>query len=119
MGFKHRNNNGRPQLPSTEKKSYTLNVKLNPMEHYWLVGKASQVGVTKSEFARQSLNTAIVKERLKPEHAKIIRQLSAMGNNLNQLAKRAHQAGFSQVRFDIEAVVIEMDKLIKAIAYDG
>ena len=116
--IKNRNENGRPPLPSIEKKSYRVTVKLAPPEYYLLKGKAMSAGVNLSEMIRQSIESCNIKERLNKEHTRLILQLTAMGNNLNQLTKRAHQEGVLRVKTECEGLANDMDNLIKLIEYD-
>ena len=117
--IKNRNNNGRPTLSAVDKKSYRTTVKFNPAEYYLLKAKAKSAGVNLSEMIRLSLKDCVIKERLRKEHTTMILQLTGMGNNLNQLTKKTHQAGFYTVCFECERLVKEIDNLIKQIAYDG
>ena len=116
--IKNRNNNGRPKKATMEKKSYRVTVKLAPPEYYALRNKASKAGHNVSEMVRQSIANCIVKERLGKEHLDLILQLTAMGNNLNQLAKKANQAGLFGLQRECERLLNEIDELIKFIAND-
>ena len=116
---KNRNNDGRPKLPILEKKSSKVTVKFAPAEYYSLKAKARQAGVTISEFIRLALQSCSVKERLNPSYLKSVLQLSSMANNLNQIAKRAHQAGYSAVKQEHNLLTTEIDNVIKTIENDS
>ncbi len=116
--IKNRNNNGRPKLEAMEKKSYRITVKLSPPEYYSLRGKALKAGCNLSEMIRQTLASSIVKERLSKEHTDLILQLTAMGNNLNQLTKKAHQVGLYGLEQECERFFNSTDEIIKLIVND-
>ena len=116
---KNRNNNGRPKLPMSENKNYKVTVKFATAEYYSLKSKTRQAGMTISEFIRLAIQNCSVKERLNPSHIKHISQLSGMANNLNQIAKRANQAGYVAVRYEHNSLIKEIDNMIKTIEYDG
>ena len=116
--IKNRNNNGRPKVATMEKKSYRVTVKLSPPEYYALRGKASKAGCNISEMIRQSVENCTVKERLRKEHTDHILHLTAMGNNLNQLAKKANQAGIRGLENECARLADEFDNQIKQIAND-
>ncbi|MFI3320110.1 MAG: plasmid mobilization relaxosome protein MobC [Rikenellaceae bacterium] len=116
--IKNRNNNGRPKVATMEKKSYRVTVKLSPPEYYALRGKASKAGCNMSEMIRQSIENCTVKERLCKEHTNHILHLTAMGNNLNQLAKKANQAGMFGLQSECERLLNGIDEGIKFIAND-
>ncbi len=101
-----------------EKKSYRVTVKLSPPEYYALRGKASKAGCNVSEMIRQSIATCTIKERLGRDHLGVIRELTAMGNNLNQLAKKANQAGIRGLENECARLASEFDNQIKQIAND-
>ncbi|CDN32703.1 hypothetical protein BN938_2633 [Mucinivorans hirudinis] len=55
--------------------------------------KARTARLTISEYIRSALRNSTVKERLTATHLQLITKLTGMANNLNQIAKRANQAG--------------------------
>jgi predicted DsbA family dithiol-disulfide isomerase len=113
------NRNGQPRKSAATKKGYKITIKISMPEYYALKAKAREAGINRSEYLRQCFAHSEVKQRLLPEHLELIRQLSGMANNLNQLAHRANTYGYSDVyRYNTE-LADEIDKLIKRIAYDG
>lgn len=116
--IKNRNNNGRPKVATMVKRSYPITVKFNPSEYYALRATAASAGHNLSEMIRQSLTSCTVKERLSKEHTDLILQLAAMGNNLNQLAKKANQGGIYGLQYECERLANEMDNIIKQIVND-
>lgn len=117
--IKNRNENGRPKLSATEVRKYRIEVRFATAEYYALKAKAKVAGVTISEFIRTAIKNCTVKERLHPQHLKHILQLTGMANNLNQIARRANQAGYISAGADSERLARDIDQVIKSIENDG
>lgn len=117
--IKNRNNNGRPKKSSSDKKSFKLEVRLRMGEYYGVKGKARMADMIVSEFIRRALQNSTVKERLNSKHLHHISQLTGMANNLNQIAKRANAAGYSNVKLEVDRLVENVKSLIKLIEYDS
>ncbi len=117
--IKNRNNNGRPCKSLTEKKRNKVTVKFATAEYYSLKSKAREAGMNLGEFIRVALEKSIVRQRLTPENYKAILGIVYLGNNVNQLAKRANQAGFAEVSTQIKELLPQLNDMIKMIDYDG
>ena len=117
--IKNRNNNGRPKKPISEVRDYFAKVRLNTNEYYTTKAKASQAGMTMSDYIRATLNNSVVKERFGKEHNRLILHLTTALNNLNQLTKRAHQVGYFAVDSELKPLVSNINNTIKQIEYDG
>ncbi len=115
----NRNKNGRPKKPITEVREYFIKVRLNTEEYYSTKAKASQAGMTVSDYIRATLKNSVVKERFGKEHNHLILHLTNALNNLNQLTKRAHQVGYFAVDRELEPLVSNINNTIKQIEYDG
>lgn len=82
---------GRPTKNPSDKKSVKITVKLSEQEYRGLMEKVNQANIkTTSEFVREAIFHGQIKERLSVEDMALIRKLSGMSNNINQLAKEAH-----------------------------
>ena len=79
----------RSQTDEGERRTATLTVQLTPTERAELGERADAAGVRLSDFARSALlgHRLTVKDPLKE---RAIQELAAIGNNLNQLARRAN-----------------------------
>lgn len=117
--IKNRNNNGRPKKPTIEVKDYIVRVRLDMMEYFTLTEKAREAGMSLSHYIRIAINGSVVKQRLSKENNRIILQLTAGLNNLNQLTKKAHQVGYLAVEQELKPVVTGLENTIKQIEYDG
>lgn len=111
---------GRPKKELSEKlKSVTTHVSLARYEE--LRAGAEAVRQPMSQFVRP-LVEAGVKARKRPmlqlsvAQDGYLRQLAGMANNLNQLSKRAHQAGFAAVAQEVEAQAATLDRLLDYFA---
>jgi hypothetical protein len=113
--IKNPNKNGRPQKGIAEKKSYKVSLKMATEEYYSLKSKARLAGISRSEYVRRCIKTSEVKQRLSSEHLAYIRQLSGMANNVNQLARKAHAAGYSETHNQCKEMIEELDKLVNQI----
>jgi hypothetical protein len=113
--IKNQNKNGRPPKNITEKKQQKVTVKMTVKEYRTFSFKARMANITMSEYIRRLIHSSEVKQRLSPEHLGYVRQISGMANNLNQIAKRANTAGYSEVHQDCRAMIIQLDNLVKRI----
>ncbi len=117
--IRNRNNNGRPKKPIADVRDYFVRVRLNTNEYYTTKAKAQQAGMKMSEYIRSALNSSVVKERFGKNHNRVIILLTTALNNLNQLTKRAHQAGYFAIDGELKPLIKDIDNTIKQIEYDG
>ena len=85
------------------------------MEYYTLLGKAREASITRTEFLRQLITKAEVKARIKPEEMQLIRTVSGMANNLNQIAHRLNTFGISAIHEDLNALKQLIHELLKRL----
>lgn len=109
---------GRPPKAKSEKRTYRLNVKLNTGEFYLLKGKARSAGMNLSDFVRETIGRAEIRERVTPQLNSQIRQLTGMANNLNQVARKANGAGYQNARSEYLHLAAGIDKLLNQITDD-
>lgn len=110
---------GRPTKDLGEKRSYMLSIKLDTREYYSLKAKANLAKISRSEYVRQCIAGSIIRPRLTPELNDYIRKLSGMGNNLNQIARRANAEGYINARQEYFYLANKIDKVIELIENDG
>jgi predicted DNA binding CopG/RHH family protein len=113
--LKMTNKGGRPRLSASQKKKYKVDVKMSTEDYYTLKSKARLAGMTNSEYMRQCIHTSSVKERLKPEHQTLIRQLCGMANNLNQIARKANAHGYDNARTEYLYLAEQIDQLLNQL----
>jgi hypothetical protein len=82
---------------ATERRTAFIGIQLTPSERDELDAAATKQGATVSAYTRECLfrrSAAIVAAtRRNPEAAALMRELSAIGNNLNQIARQLNTTG--------------------------
>lgn len=71
-----------------------------------------------SDFWCHALLNAKVTAIATPEDMSILRQIGSMANNLNQLAKKANEAGFKLVEWSLKGLSKEIKTLYTRLSYD-
>ena len=113
--MEQKNKGGRPTKTLSERRKYQVLLRLNTMEYYTLLGKAREASITRTEFLRQLITKVEVKARIKPEEMQLIRTVSGMANNLNQIAHRLNSFGISTLNEDLNALKVLIYELIKRL----
>ena len=108
---------GRPSKELHKKRKYQVNIKLMTEEYYSLKARANAASMPINDFVRNAIQHSEVKQRLTPEVNDHIRKLSGMANNLNQIAKRANQVGYEDIRNEYLYLVENIDNLINSIKH--
>ena len=101
---------GRP-AKEKEKLTYSINLKLTEDDFKTVGEKAAKLGMKPTQYAREMVLKGGVKSRFTLEELKLMRILSGMANNLNQIAKRANISGFSNISSDIILIIRVIKKL--------
>ena len=89
-------------------------MRLNEQEYAHLKRLSETTGLKMEPLVRQLILGRDVKLRPPENLAALLRQMSAMGNNINQIAKVANSAHFVRSE-DMEAIQKMQDKLWQAI----
>ena len=113
--MEQKNKGGRPTKTLSEKRKYQVLLRLNTMEYYTLLGKAREGSITRTEFLRRLITKAEVKARITPGEMQLIRTVSGMANNLNQIAHRLNAFGISALNEDLNALKVLIYELIKRL----
>ncbi|MDY9917462.1 MULTISPECIES: hypothetical protein [Proteiniphilum] len=85
----NRKKGGRPKKSPVHRKSKTIGVCFSEPELYAIRHRAKQANLPLSIYCHDAVLDGIIKEPLKKEELDVLRSLSNMGNNLNQLTKIA------------------------------
>ena len=88
-GNNKKKKNGRPKKSSVARKSKTIGVCFSEPKLYAIRHRAAQARLPLSVYCHDAILNGEIKELLKKEELDILRSLSNMGNNLNQLTKSA------------------------------
>ena len=113
--MEQKNKGGRPTKTLSEKRKYQVLLRLNTMEYYTLLGKAREASITRTEFLRRLIAKAEVKAHIKPEEMQLIRTVSGMANNINQIAHRLNAFGISALNEDLNALKQLIHELMKRL----
>jgi hypothetical protein len=100
------------------KRDSGIRVRLSSTEHYLIEQKAKKAGMKISDWVRHSAKRATVTGRLTPEDVRLLRMLSGMANNLNQLTKLAHQQGLLVIQRKCRELMSEIDDVLKFLNKD-
>ena len=106
-----------------ERREKQLNVKLTPREFDWALKRAVAARMKLAEFGRMQVladrplrsQTASGGEQLAPL---LMAQISRVGNNLNQIARRFHQLGLVAPP-ELGEVLSELRALIRKVSGHG
>ena len=72
----------------------TMTLRLNATEYAHLCRQAEVTGLKKEPLVRQLIMGVNLRPRPPDAYAELLRALSAIGNNINQLAAKANTLGF-------------------------
>lgn len=75
------------------KRNIKLSVRLNENEHAHLNRLAEKSALKKEPLIRSLIMGREIKARPTPEYLELLRELSAIGNNINQIARIANTCG--------------------------
>ena len=92
------------------KRMIKISVRLNEQEHAHLKRLSETTGLKMEPLIRQLILGRDVKPRPPENLAALLRQMSAMGNNINQIAKVANSSKFIRSE-DIEVIQKMQDEL--------
>ena len=87
-----------------------ITVRLSEKERKFLGEQADACGMKIEPYIRELIMGNEVKSRPKEEWAEVVRQVAAVGNNINQIAKNTNMG--MEVTADILKEVLEMQKQI-------
>ncbi len=102
-------------LDDTQARGKQLNLRLRSEEYNTLRERATESGLSVSEYARQAITNGKVEPRITPETMALVRRLCGMDNNLNQLARQANAAGFTQVNRECLRLTNQIGEVINEL----
>ena len=111
----NRNKGGRPKTVKGKARTKTISTRLTLAEWKAVMKRITDVGKKPSHFLRELLLHGKVVAARTQEDRRQIRMLEGGCNNLNQLAKMAHQQGFPRTKERITALLDEFNKIIADI----
>ena len=111
----NRNKGGRPKAVKGKARIKTISTRLTLAEWKAVMKGITDEGKKPSHFLRDLLLYGKVVSARTQEDRQQIRMLEGGCNNLNQLAKMAHQQGFPRTKEKITALLDEFNKIIERI----
>ena len=104
---------GRPKVSGVCKLSKAVTVKFSKIEDYErLCRRSRQANLTLAEFLRVSAFETTITARHSAEETAVIRSLTGMANNLNQLTRLSHQAGFYRTQRTVTELLQKLKEII-------
>ena len=100
-------------------RSYVVSVRLNEEQYQTVQESCRKSGRKLSDFWRHALLNAKVMAVATPDDMAILRQIGSMANNLNQLAKKANEAGFKLVEWSLKGLSKEIKRFIRGCRMIG
>ncbi len=110
-----RNLGGRPRVAKGKARTKTLSTKLSVAEWKIVMKRIADAGKHPSVYLREVLLSGRVVATRTQEDRQQIRMLEGGCNNLNQLARLAHQQGVQSVRERLLALLDEFNKLLAGL----
>ena len=111
----NRNKGGRPKAMKGKARTKTISTRLTLAEWKAVMKRITDAGKKPSHFLRELLLHGKVVAARTQEDRQQIRMLEGGCNNLNQLAKMAHQQGFPRTKERITALLEEFNRIITQI----
>lgn len=102
---------GRPKKEKA-KLNQSINLKLTEEDFKTVKEKAGKLGMKPTQYAREMTLKGGIKSRFTLEELDLMRKLSGMSNNLNQIAKQANKSGFFGSATDVIMIAGEIKKLL-------
>ena len=110
---------GRPKLANYQKRTKCFRVMFTENDYIYIQSKAEQAGLSVNEFCHQAAMGCEVTQRISPEMASAIRDLSGIANNVNQIAHQMHIHGLEVVKQHCITIITEISRIISQIKNDS
>jgi hypothetical protein len=89
------------------KRRYQYHFYLDEKESQFLDAAVKRSGLTCSAYIRTLIKNLIPADRPPPDYLAMMRELHAIGNNLNQIAQKAHMTGVIDAsRYDTKVTAL-------------
>ncbi|MFT0467069.1 MULTISPECIES: MobC family plasmid mobilization relaxosome protein [Bacteroides] len=106
---------GRPKLANYQKRTKCFRVMFTENDYIYIQSKAEQAGLSVNEFCHQAAMDCQVCQRISPEMASAIRDLSGIANNVNQMAHQMHTYGLESVKQQCFSIISEVSRIITQV----
>ena len=107
-------NNRKRGCPTKEKAklSASINLKLTEADFNKIREKAEKLGMKATLYVREMVLKGSVKSRFTLEELDLMRKLAGIANNLNQIAKKANQAGYIMEAIEIMKIMTQIKRML-------
>ena len=96
------------------KRTIKYTVRFNEAEHQHFKEQAARAGYAGEEYIRQLVAKQNIQPRPSEELENVRRQMSAVGNNINQVARKVHSTG-SVTPKDIQELMQFLEQIWSAV----
>lgn len=103
---------GRPRKYQEGQQAPRATVRFSQVEYEKIQRQSEAAGLSVSDYCRQAALTGQVKAAIRPEVIPLLNELRAIGNNLNQLAKKAQADGIRSIAFKADDVLNQLKNLL-------
>jgi hypothetical protein len=94
------------------KRDFSTGIRYTKQELLIVKAKANDAGLKITVYIRESSVTGHVIARLTQDEKMQLRALSGIANNLNQMAKKAHQEGLVKAAISFEKELAELERIL-------
>jgi len=115
-GQERKSRGGRPKLKV--KRDKVLRIRMSATELFLIRSKAREARMHVSTWIRRAARSARIAPRWSPEQVQLLRMLSGIANNLNQLAKQANSGRLLFIAQKCDAILGEIDQTLKYLNRD-
>lgn len=105
-----KNRGGRPR--KTGNRAINFSIRFTNPERFVLKEKAKLAGITLSNYIRQAALTGKIFSKISPKEQALLRSLSGIAGNLNQLTKASHKEGFTKNAFHFSNLLKGIEEVI-------
>jgi hypothetical protein len=109
---------GRPKKSSVSRKGKTIGVCFSEMELYAIRHRAAKASLPISVYCHDAILNGVIKEPLKKEELDVLRSLSNMGNNLNQLVRTANFLSTKRIENQALPLLESIQNIINKLSDD-
>ena len=107
---------GRPQVSTLKRLTKSVTVKFSKPDYEKLRHRSKNANRTLAEYIRYAAFDARIVAKHSTEDAAIIRNLTGMANNLNQLTRKAHREGVRLHYGQCQHLLLSMENIIDHIS---
>ena len=93
----------RPKKDIESLKAIKLNLRFTVNEYLIVCNNAGTLGISVADYLRKkATGKTLPRTKISPDSRKLFIELSRIGNNLNQITKKAHLGGFNSENLNLQ-----------------